>query len=408
MRDLAPNLRQLLASMARQAGELRLQQSASSLTLLTLLAVVPMAAVGLLVLTALPAFDAMRASVQRFVADNLFLPSFSATVSVYIEQFVAAADKLSAIGTVFFFATAMSAMLTIDRTMNDIWRTARPRPLGQRLVLYWALLTLGPVLLGGALGLQVAVAARLSDTGRLTEAIAAGLPTVLGVLGLTLLYRLAPNERVRWSHALLGALLAALLLEGLKRLLGLYVTRFPSYTVVYGAFAALPLLLLWLVALWMSVILGALLAANLRYWGVPLGPPHHATPAGEFDRMCRILAGVLHAGAASVPSARFRADFDGDAREADRVVSALAQAGLLVRVWPVGGQGGPAGVWDEYWLAAPGLAMRTLRPLFERVWDERGARRERASRGATGGDAAVDPGGAVLDRPIGEVFAQPG
>lgn len=408
MRDLGPNLRQLLASMVRQARELRLQQTASSLTLLTLLAVVPMAAVGLLVLTALPAFGAMRASVQRFVSDNLFLPSFSETVTGYIEQFVAAADKLSVIGTAFFFATAMSAMLTIDRTMNDIWRTPRPRPLGQRLVLYWALLTLGPVLLGGALGLQVRVATQLGETRALTGALAAGLPTVLGILGLTLLYRLVPNERVRWRHALLGAFLAALLLEGLKRLLGLYITRFPSYTVVYGAFAALPLLLLWLVALWMSVILGALLAANLRYWGVPLGPPHHASPAGEFDRMCRIVAAVLRGGAGVVPSARFRPDFDGDAREADRVAALLGRAGLLVRVWPVGGPGGPAGVWDEHWLPAPGMGALTLRPVFEQVWDERGARRERARRRAAEAEPPVDPGGAILDRPLREVFALPG
>ena len=401
MGDLAANLRQLLSSMSRQARELRLQQTASSLTLLTLMAVVPMAAVALLVLTASPAFETMRARVQRFVAENLFLPSFSATVTGYIEAFVGAASQLSVIGTVLFLATAMTAMLTIDRTLNGIWRTSRPRPLSQRLALYWSMLTIGPVLLGATLGLQARAAERLADASVAVELIARVLPTALGLVVLTLLYRLAPNVRVRTGHALIGALLAMALLELLRRLLGVYVERFPSYTVVYGAFAALPLLLLWLFAIWMSVLAGALLAANLRFWGVPLGPPHEAAPQAEFDRMARIVGEIVRSAPQHVPSARFRADFDGDALEAERVATLLAAQGYLVRTWPVVGDAGPAGVWDEYWLPAPGLPGRTLRPLFDRVWSGGAARPGR------GGGASVDPGGAVLSRPLAEVFADP-
>ena len=112
MRDFAANLRHLLSSMIHQGGELKLTQTASSLTLLTLMAVVPMAAVALLVLTSSPAFATMRMRVQRFVAENLFLPSFSQTVSGYLEEFVGAASQLSVIGTVLFLATAITAMLT--------------------------------------------------------------------------------------------------------------------------------------------------------------------------------------------------------------------------------------------------------------------------------------------------------
>jgi YihY family inner membrane protein len=202
-----------------------------------------LAAAGLLVLAAMPAFGEMRANVQRFVAQNLLLPSFSQTVTGYIEEFVAAAEQLSAIGTLLFLATALTAMLTIDRTLNGIWRTQRPRPLAQRLALYWSLLTVGPVLLGATLGLQVRVAERLGDWGALVETIARALPTVLGVIAMTLVYRFAPNGHVRLAHALVGALVAACLLEALRRLFGIYIARFPSYTVVYGAFAALPLLL---------------------------------------------------------------------------------------------------------------------------------------------------------------------
>ncbi len=402
MGDFAANLRQLLSSMARQARALRVPQTASSLTLLTLMAVVPMATVALLVLTASPAFATMRERVQRFVAENLFLPSFSATVTGYIEAFVAAAAGLSVVGTVLFLATAMTAMLTIDRTLNGIWRTPRPRPLAQRLALYWSMLTIGPVLLGATLGLQGRVAERLADANEVVEAIARVLPTALGLVVLTLLYRLAPNARVRAGHALIGALLAMALLEVLRRLLGVYIERFPSYTVVYGAFAALPLLLLWLFAIWMSVLAGALLAANLRDWGVPLGPPHAATPQGEFDRMARIVGEIVRAAPHRVPSGRFRPDFDGDPIAADRVAALLAAQGYLVRTWPVSGDAGPAGVWDEHWLPAPGLPAMTLRPLFERVWSDGPRRRPTGATAVT-----LDPGGPLLSRPVGEVFATP-
>lgn len=393
--------------MVRQAGELRLQQTASSLTLLTLLAIVPMAALGLLVLTALPAFSAMRIAVQRFVADNLFLPSFSETVSTYINEFAAAADKLSAIGTLAFFASAMMAMLTVDETLNSIWRTPRPRPIAHRLALYWAMLTLGPLLLGGALALQVQVAARLPGEYGGVEILALVLPSLLAVAGITLLYRLAPNERVRWRHALAGALVTTLLLEGLRRLLGLYIAHFPSYTVVYGAFAALPLFLLWLFAIWMSVLVGALVAANLRFWAVPLGAPHVTTPAAEFERVVRVLGEIVRAVPHRVPSARFRPDFDGDARAADRIAGLLAAHGYIVRVWPVAAHGGAGGVWDEYWLPSPELASKTLRPVFDRIWSGGEGRRRLRVRVSAPRGVWVDPRSPTLSQPLGEVLGLP-
>jgi len=404
MRDWQANLRQLFASMARQANELRLQQTASSLTLLTLLAIVPIAALGLLVLTALPAFEPMRDDVERFLAQNLFVPSFNETVGRQINAFVAAADRLSTLGSAVFFGTALSAMLTIDQTLNDIWRTPRPRPLAQRLILYWALLTLGPVLLGAALALQVQVAAQLPGDGRLFQRLTGLLPILLGGLGFTLLYRLAPNEPVRWRHALAGAGVTVVLLDALNRLLALYLTYFTSYTVIYGAFAALPLLLAWLFAVWMSVLVGALVAANLRFWGVPLDPAIASVPKGEFDRIIRVLRELVRSAPHPVSGARFRALFGGDARLADRTVTILATQGYVVRVWPVTAHGGPAGVWDEYWLPTVELPRLTLRPVFERIWrgDPLGRRSPPRDR-----SAPLDPGGEVLSRPLGELFAPP-
>jgi membrane protein len=404
LRGYGANLGQLLVSMWRQVDALGLQQTASSLSLLSLMAMVPIAAVGLLVLTSLPAFESMRIDVERFLASNLFLPAFSDTVVRLINQFVAQAERLSAIGTIAFLATALTAMLTIDRALNGIWRAPRPRPLAHRLGLYWAMLTLGPLVLGLALALQIQIAARLPERGWVTAAVTTAVPLAIGTMALALLYRLAPNERVRWRHALLGAFVAVLLLEGLRRLFGLYIANFPAYTLIYGAFAALPLFLVWLYGIWMAILIGALLTANLRYWGLALGDPHLPTPAGDFDRLVRVLADLVRAGGQRVPSVRFRPDFDGDPIIADRAAALLSANGYLIRVWPVQAGRGRVGIWDEYWLPAPGLAEKTLRPLFDLVW---------STLPATQPDVLVrrvaprtfDPAGIELSRPLAEVFA---
>jgi len=403
MHEFFANLRMLLRAMRRQAFELKLQQTASSLTLLTLGAIVPIAAVGLMLITALPAFESMRIDIERFLATNLFLPSFSATIIRYLNQFLAAADKLSAIGTVAFCATAITSMLTIDRTLNQIWRTPRPRPLAQRMTLYWTLLTVGPVLLGGALALQTMLVTRVRAVTGMVDVLGGWLPAVLGIGALSMLYWLAPNDRVRWRHALVGALVCVGLLAFLNLLLGHYFTRFPSHTIVYGAFAALPLFLLWLFAVWMSILIGALVAANVRFWGVSLGHPHGATPSAEFERMVRILSAIVQESPRPVPSERFRAEFDADAKAADQVAALLASQGYLMRVWPVGADGGSASVWDEYWLPAAGLPDKTLRPLFDRVWSLQAGRVTSLDRQATG--LTIDPGSPLLERPLSDVFA---
>jgi membrane protein len=405
MHEFIANLRMLLRAMRHQAFELKLQQTASSLTLLTLGAIVPIAAVGLMLITALPAFESMRIDIERFLATNLFLPSFSATIIRYLNQFLAAADKLSAIGTVAFCATAITSMLTIDRTLNQIWRTPRPRPLAQRMTLYWTLLTIGPVLLGGALALQTKLVARVGTVTGIVDVLSGWLPAVLGIGALSMLYWLAPNDRVRWRHALVGALVCVGLLTFLNLLLGLYFTRFPSYTIVYGAFAALPLFLLWLFAVWMSILIGALVAANVRFWGDSLGHPHGVTPSVEFERMVRILSAIVQESPRPVPSERFRAEFDADAKAADQVAALLASQAYLMRVWPVRTDGGSASVWDEYWLPAAGLRDKTLRPLFDRVWSLQPGRAASVDRQATG--LTIDPGSPLLERPLSEIFAVP-
>ena len=147
-------LRDLLLAMVRQGVALRLPQTAGSLAFLSLLAMVPVVSIALSVLTALPVFGRLRETLLKFVSANLFLPSFADTVVRYVNQFASQASELSLLGAGVFFATAFSALLTIDHALNRIWMTDRPRSLPRRLTLYWTLLTLGPLTLAVSLTLN--------------------------------------------------------------------------------------------------------------------------------------------------------------------------------------------------------------------------------------------------------------
>jgi membrane protein len=391
MASFGSSLRDLVLLMAQDARELKLSQTASSLTVLTLMAVVPVVAVAWMVLTALPAFAGLKGGLEDFIRTSVFLPSISATVMNAINQFVGAAQRLSALGSVLFLATALGAMLTIDRTLNQIWATPQPRPLWQRVALYWTMLSVGPVLLGGALALQLRARGSLRALPVLAEGLAAISPTLVITAALFALYRLAPNTRVRSRHALTGALCAALLLEALRLGLTTYLRIVPATTLVYGAFAALPIFLTWLFAAWLSVLLGASLAARLPGWGRGIAV-RQALPAAQYALHLRVLQQVIAQADRGGLKARACADLLGqDARQAEAVAHRLARLGYVLRVWPV--QAGPAStgsIWQELWLPAPGWQDRSLRVLFEQFWGGR----------PQAGRPVLDPGSDSLDWPI--------
>lgn len=388
------SLRTLAAGMRAQSQELRLGQTAGSLAFLSLGAFVPMVSIAFSVLTVLPAFSELTEALREFLAQNLFPMTFSETIVRYVDEFASRTGQLSLFGALLFFGTAFLTLLTVDHTLNRIWRTRRPRMLAQRLMLYWALLTVGPLLIATGLAINLKLSPYVPGVAAIAEQGASVVPWLFTTMLLATLYALVPNERVRVRDALIGAAVASMLLEALKSLLAVYVTQFPGYTIVYGAFAALPLLLLWLFALWTVVLGGALLAANLRYWGRPPRTAR-ASPALEFDRMVRVLEQLLAHQPAGVRANRFHGDFDGDAQLAERAAAALSAEGYLLRTWPVEPGTRASTVWAEYWLGAPGLGERTLRPLFDRVW----------AHGRTPSRAAVTA--AWLERPLDEALRAP-
>lgn len=264
------SLGRLLMERFREA---RLGVSASSLTFTTVLALVPLFAVALSVFTAFPVFGKFQDTIQRWLVESLVPESIARQVLGHVTQFARKASRLGAVGLVAVTVTALALMVTIERTLGQIWRVERQRSFAKRVLLYWAALTLGPLMLGASLAITsylVSVSQQWVDVpaGSL-RGLLDSLEFLLLVLCVSGLYFYVPNTRVRWRHALTGGVLAALSLELAKRALTWYLSAIPTYSAIYGAFAALPILLVWIYLAWVIVLLGAVLSASLPQWSRP-------------------------------------------------------------------------------------------------------------------------------------------
>ena len=268
MQRTAQRLLEFLLALVRRLYEDRGLQTAGSLTYTTLLALVPLITVALALSSAFPVFDQAIDALGRFVAAQL-LPEGSAHITRKFGDFANSAAGVTAVGLVFLAIVALMLMMTVDEVLNRIFRVQRRRPLGQRLVVYWAVLTLGPVLIGTSLSISTFVVGGslgLLDLGGFAK-LALGLLTFLFTCAaLTMLYMVVPFRRIEWRHALSGGIVAGVIFELTKRGFALYIAEFPSYALIYGAFAAIPIFLIWLYLSWVVVLFGATLTAMLPAW----------------------------------------------------------------------------------------------------------------------------------------------
>ena len=239
--------------------------TAGSLTFTTLISLVPLVTVTLALFTAFPMFSRAQASLQQYFLQSLVPDSIARPVLKALTQFAGQASKLGSVGLIVLGLTALALMFTIDRTLNGIWRVPKPRPLAQRVLVYWAALTLGPLVLGASLtATSYALGASRGVVEELPRALGLLIAAIeFGLLALSMagLYRFVPNTHVRSAHALAGGLFVAVGLELAKRGLGWYIDLVPTYSVMYGAFATVPILLLWVYLVWVIVLLGAVVAA---------------------------------------------------------------------------------------------------------------------------------------------------
>nr|MBO2510472.1 hypothetical protein [Gammaproteobacteria bacterium] len=244
----------------------RAPDSAAALTYTTLFAVVPMMTVTFAMLSAIPAFQGVGEQIQSFILRN-FLPATGETVREYLVSFTLQARQLTWIGVLFLAITAFTMLLTVEKAFNTIWRVRQPRRGASSFLLYWAILSLGPLLLGAGFLVSTYITSLSLISG--PDAVIGAktllrfMPLLSSVAAFTLIYATVPNTRVPIRHALVGGTLAAVLFELAKMLFGLYVRLFPSYQLIYGAFATVPLFLLWIYLSWLIVLFGAELVCNL-------------------------------------------------------------------------------------------------------------------------------------------------
>ena len=255
------------ATLRNRFREDRMGLTASSLTFTTSIALVPFFTVALAVFTAFPMFSTLQGALQAWLIESLIPDNIARQVLGYLTQFSGQASKLGGAGLAVLLVTAIALMLTIDRTLNSIWRVRKPRPLAQRMLIYWAAITLGPLVLAASLAVTSYV---VSASSGLVGALPVSVRFVLDVAqfflvvgGMAALYRYVPNTYVKWPHALAGGLFVAAGLEVAKNILGLYLAAVPTYSLVYGAFAALPILLVWIYLSWTIVLMGAVVTAYL-------------------------------------------------------------------------------------------------------------------------------------------------
>jgi len=346
----------------QRAGEKKLVQVASSLTFTTVLGIVPLLAVVLSLFTAFPLFADFRIALENFLTSSLMPPSVSDNVMLYLNQFAAKASGLTAIGSLFLIVTSIMLIMTIDEAFNDIWQVERQRPMRQRMLVYWAIISLGPILAGASLwATSVLARESLGHVGELPAAIRfvlSFIPLILTGLGFTALFVGVPNRRVMWKDALAGGIGTAVVLEIMRTAFAYYLARFPSYTVIYGAFATVPIFLLWIYLSWLAILLGATVAATLpalrqRRWA----QQHY--PGSDFVDAVRVLR-VLWKAQASAPFGRTAgflcSHLHLGQEEVSRVLKVLKQLGYIVNT---------EGRDSDEWILACDQREATIGPLVD-------------------------------------------
>jgi membrane protein len=279
---------------------------AGALSYTTLVSLVPLTAIVLAILSAFPIFDAAR---ERFLGALLqyVVPTVGEETAWWFQYFAGAAARTTAVGVIALVITAILLLATIEEQLHSIWRVRLPRPWLYRVLVYWTVLTLGPVLIGVGLSLSgyfdhIARSAGI-DAAMVEQVAAEGfyrialiVPFVLETMACTMIYALIPNCSVRWRDALVGGIVAAFAIELLKLGFGLYIARISSYQTVYGALAAIPIFLLWMYICWAAILFGAVVAAAVPQWRVDRGEKNVSAGGRHLGVALALLAALAERG----------------------------------------------------------------------------------------------------------------
>lgn len=265
MSDIARFLRYVL----RRWNEDRCPQVAAALAFTTLMALAPIFAIVVALLSSAPFFEDVMVSVKIFLLMNLAPEIAGRIITEYMTQLERNAGRLTTFGVSVLFVTAIALMLTIDRTFNAIWRVKRRRPYWLSVALYLSFMIAAPVLIGLSVSVTTYMMALSAGAGvreYASPVLIRFVPLAFGAFAFFMLYRFVPHRAVPWRNAAVGGTVAAVLFEAVKELFAYFVRYGPTYNVLYGAFAALPFFLLWVFLSWLVILFGAELTVALDDW----------------------------------------------------------------------------------------------------------------------------------------------
>lgn len=263
--EYAEVVKKFIYFLVKRAQHDTVLRVASSLSYTSLIALVPLLAIALAIFSAFEGFSDVREQVQDFLISNL-MPDAGQDINVYFNEFINATAKLTTVGVIGIVLTAILLLSTIENSFNFIFKVNRPRRITTKITLYWTVITLGPLLLGTAFSLKGYVAFNnvLQSVPKLQVFMGSILPFILTWLVLTGVYIFVPNKKVKFLNALTGALVAMFLFWVLKNGFALFMLKNNVYKTLYGAVAAVPLMLVWMYLYWAAVIFGAVVTAAIQ------------------------------------------------------------------------------------------------------------------------------------------------
>lgn len=269
----------------------RCAEMAASLTFTTLLSLVPLLTITLTLFSAFPVFSEFAGLIKNFLISNMLPEVGGKMITRYMEQFAESATRLTAVGLVFLGLTAMLMIHNIEAAFNTIWRVSKRRTIMQRVLISWALLTLAPLLVGGSLSLTSWLTGMSAGYARQVPQFDVMLlkatPVLLTTLAFSLMFLIVPNRYIPVRHAIIGGVVSAAAFETMSSAFAIYITSFNAYKMVYGAFAGIPIFLLWVYLSWFTVLIGAVIAASLSHWRGD--PAKKLTSTAQFYYALRVL-----------------------------------------------------------------------------------------------------------------------
>jgi membrane protein len=321
-----------LRFVLRRWNEDRCPQIAGSLTYTSLLAITPVFAIAVALLASTPFFGAVMTKIKVFLLLNLAPEIARTIITEYMPEFARSARRLTWVGAATVLVVAVWMMLIMDRSLNTIWRVRRARPLWMSAAMYMAVIVAWPVLLGVSVTITTYIMALSGEitglSGRMHWFLLRGIPVATSALAFFLLYRIIPHGRVPWRHAALGGLVAAILFEAAKQLFAFYVQASPTYNLMYGAFAAIPLFLVWIYLSWLVVLFGAELTAGASYWRGGMWKRSRG-PATGFRDALALTQVLLESGRATLDTLRERTGLP--AEEIEETLGQMIEAGVVER-----------------------------------------------------------------------------